>query len=177
MLRSEWNEEFYECIKDIAEHPVVLRMKLYPHHGSTNCYRHCMNVSYYNYQICRMLGLDARSAARAGMVHDLFLYDWHTHAKKTGDRFHGMTHPAAALKNAEKFFELNNTERDIIRTHMWPVTLFAVPRTKEGWVTTLTDKYCGSCETSQRKNTDTARIRRDLGRVVERFFKFADINR
>ena len=26
-------EQFYECIKDIATHPVVLRMKLYPHHG------------------------------------------------------------------------------------------------------------------------------------------------
>ena len=42
-------EQFYECIKDIATHPVVLRMKLYPHHGVTNCYQHCLHVSYYNY--------------------------------------------------------------------------------------------------------------------------------
>ena len=38
-LRREWNKEFYDCIRDVAEHPVVLRMKLYPHHGSSNCYQ------------------------------------------------------------------------------------------------------------------------------------------
>ena len=47
-------------VKDIAEHPVVLRMKLYPHHGSTNCYQHCMNVAYYNYQWCRFLHLGCK---------------------------------------------------------------------------------------------------------------------
>ena len=52
-------EQFYECIKDIATHPVVLRMKLYPHHGVTNCYQHCLHVSYYNYIWCKALGLDS----------------------------------------------------------------------------------------------------------------------
>ena len=75
------------------------------------------------------------------MLHDLFLYDWHTHAKKTGDRFHGLTHPKTALKNASKFFELNEIEKDIIYNHMWPVTFFRIPKTKEGFITTLTDKY------------------------------------
>ena len=96
----QWHQDFWECIEDLARHPVVLRMKLYPHHGSTNCYQHCMNVAYYNYKICRFMHLDAVSAARAGMLHDLFLYDWHTHAKKKGDRFHGLTHPKTAYKNA-----------------------------------------------------------------------------
>jgi hypothetical protein len=27
-LRDEWKYDFYDCIRDIAEHPVVLRMKL-----------------------------------------------------------------------------------------------------------------------------------------------------
>ena len=108
-VRKEWQDEFCESIRDIATHPVVLRMKLYPHH------------------------------------------DWHTHRKKTGDRFHGLTHPRTALKNASKFFDLNEIEKDIIYRHMWPVTFFRVPRTAEGFITTLTDKYCGACETSQRK--------------------------
>ncbi|MCF2555700.1 HD domain-containing protein [Faecalicatena contorta] len=150
-LRREWKQDFYKEIEDIARHPVVLRMKLYPHHGNTNCYQHCMNVAYYNYQWCRFLHLDARSAARAGMLHDLFLYDWHTHARKTGDHFHGLTHPDTACQNACKFFELNSVEKDIIRNHMWPVTFYRLPRTKEGWITTITDKYCGACETSRRK--------------------------
>lgn len=144
-------ERFYEAIKDIATHPVVLRMKLYPHHGTTNCYQHCMNVAYNNYRLCRFLHLDACSAARAGMLHDLFLYDWHTHAAQTGKHFHGLTHPAEAYRNAKKFFALNKIEKDIILNHMWPVTFYRLPRTKEGWITTLTDKYCGVCETSRRK--------------------------
>ena len=150
-LRSRWRDDFYNEIKDIAEHPVVLRMKLYPHHGVTNCYQHCMNVAYYNYQWCRFFHLDARSAARGGMMHDMFLYDWHTHAKRTGDNFHGLTHPEAAYRNAVKFFELNKIEKDIILNHMWPLTFFRLPRTKEGFIATITDKYCGACETSQRR--------------------------
>lgn len=148
---SAWDDEFYECIRDLAEHPVVLRMKLYPHHGNSSCYDHCLNVAYYNYQLCRKFNLDAVSAARGGMIHDLFLYDWHTHAKKTGDRFHGLTHPKAAYKNARKFFKLNKIEKDVILNHMWPVTALSIPRTKEGWVTTIVDKYCGAFETSRRR--------------------------
>ena len=92
--------EFYRTIQDVAEHPVVLRMKKYPHHGDTSCYKHCMRVAYFNYIICKKLHLDAKSAARAGMLHDLFLYDWHTHARETGERLHGFTHAEKAYKNA-----------------------------------------------------------------------------
>lgn len=149
--RLDWGGDFYDCIQDIAEHPAVLRMKLYPHHGHTNCYQHCLHVAFYNYEWCRRLKLDAVSAARGGMLHDFFLYDWHTHAARTGDYFHGMTHPAVALKHSEKFFTLNEIEKDIIYRHMWPLTPIRFPRTKEGWVSTFSDKYCSTLETSQRK--------------------------
>lgn len=156
-IRKEKYKEFYNLIRDIAEHPTVLSMRRYPHHGRTSCYQHCLHVAYYNYLWCRMLKMDARSAARAGMLHDLFLYDWHTHARETGERFHGLTHPAAALQNAERIFELNDTERDIIRSHMWPVTPLAVPQTGEAWITTLADKYCGGFETVRRKKVQAER--------------------
>lgn len=142
---SRSNQEFYDCIRDIMYHPVVLRMKKYPHHCATTCYEHCLHVSYYNYQICKILGLDAKAAARAGMLHDLFLYDWRKHAAKTGDHFHGMTHPRRALKKAEKYFVLSPKERDIILKHMWPLTVIP-PKYPESYVICLTDKYCGACE-------------------------------
>ncbi len=148
--RYNRKKEFYREIKDIATHPVVESMKKFPQHGKTNCYAHCLRVAYCNYCLCSLLGFDARSAARAGMLHDLFLYDWHTHAELTGERFHGLTHPETAYRNAKKHFELNEIEEDVIRSHMWPVTLFTFPRTKEGWITTLTDKYCGARETGRR---------------------------
>lgn len=152
LRKRKWEEEFLECIEDLAKHPVVLRMKLYPHHGTTNCYQHCLHVAYYNYVWCRFLHLDARSAARGGMLHDLFLYDWHTHAKETGKRFHGLTHPKTALSHACRLFDLNSIEKDVIWAHMWPVTLFSIPHTKEGWITTLTDKYCGTFESMKRSS-------------------------
>lgn len=143
--RNDMNQEFYECIRDIMEHPVVLLMKKFPHHCDTDCYQHCMNVAYYNYQICKVLRLDARAAARAGMLHDLFLYDWREHAAKTGDRFHGLTHPKVALRRAEKYFDLNDMEKDIILKHMWPLTIIP-PKYFESYIICLTDKYCGACE-------------------------------
>lgn len=142
---AEGNKEFYDYIKDIVHHPKVLEMKKYSHHCETTCYQHCLNVSYYNYRICKFFHLDARSAARAGMLHDLFLYDWHEHTKKTGDHFHAMTHPKAALENAKKYFDLNPLEEEIILKHMWPVTL-TPPKHREVFIICIADKYCGSCE-------------------------------
>lgn len=139
------NEEFYEYIKDVVHHPVVLEMKNYHHHCGTTCYQHCLNVAYYNYRICKFFHLDAKSAARAGMLHDLFLYDWHNHWKKTGDPVHAMTHPHTAYRNARKYFKLNSLEKEMILKHMFPVTPIP-PMHKETWIITLTDKYCGTCE-------------------------------
>ena len=70
--RTKENLEFYECIRDIVSHPAVLEMKKYYQHCDTDCYEHCLDVAYNNYKICKKLGLDARSAARGGMLHDLF---------------------------------------------------------------------------------------------------------
>lgn len=152
------DEEFYSYIRDIVHHPAVLEMKQYPHHGNTSCYQHCLNVSYYNYRICRFLGWDARSAARAGMLHDLFLYDWHTHARETGNHFHGLTHPWDALKNARKYFVINDLERDMILKHMWPLTVVP-PSRKEAYIICIADKYCGSCEKAQEWKIKMFRIR------------------
>ncbi len=144
-VNSPGNEEFYSYIKDLVHHPYVLKMKKFPHHCETSCYQHCLNVAYYNYRICKFFHLDARSAARAGMLHDLFLYDWRGHRKRTGDPVHAMTHPHRALHNAKKYFHLNSLEEEMIVKHMFPVT--PVPPTHwETWIITLTDKYCGTCE-------------------------------
>lgn len=84
------------------------------------------------------------------MLHDLFLYDWHTHAKETGQRFHGLTHPKTALNHACRLFPLNDIERcdpgAYVASH-----IFSIPHTKEGWIITLTDKYCGAFESMKRK--------------------------
>jgi uncharacterized protein len=144
----EKNQEFYECINDILNHPVVLQMKKYYQHCETDCYEHCLNVAYNNFRICKHLGLDARSAARGGMLHDLFLYDWRKHSRRTGDHLHAITHPIAAYYNARKYFQLNKIEREVITKHMWPVSVIP-PRYPETYIICLTDKYCGSMEIAE----------------------------
>lgn len=133
-------EEFNMIIYDLANHPTVQKMKLYRQHYDTNCFDHCYNVAFYSYLICKKLNLDYISVSRAGMLHDLFLYDWR---KKQPEhkRFHGFRHPRIALNNASKLFDLNEKEKDIILKHMWPITIIP-PKYIKGYIITLTDKYC-----------------------------------
>ncbi len=141
--------EYKEKMRHIAESPVVQEMKLYNHHSYTSCYEHSVHVSYYNYLICGLLGWDKYAAAKAGLLHDLFLYDWHKHKPAEGERMHGFEHPGKALKNAHEHFELTEKEGDMISKHMFPLTL-SLPRYKETYVIILTDKFCSTCEVLDR---------------------------
>ena len=64
-----------------------------------------------NYIVCKKLGLDDNAAAKAGLLHDLFLYDWHGHKPEKGERMHGFEHPNKALKNAHDNFLLQKRRR------------------------------------------------------------------
>ena len=68
--------EFYIIVKDLINNPTVLQMKNYRQHYDTSCYDHCIEVAYWSYLFCKKFNLDYKAAARAGILHDLFLYDW-----------------------------------------------------------------------------------------------------
>ena len=71
------------------------------------------------------------------------LYDWR---KDDGwHKWHAFKHGKFALKNAIKEFNLTDQEKDMIKKHMWPVTIIP-PRTKEGFLLTFIDKYCALME-------------------------------
>ena len=131
---------------DLIENEIVLSMKNFIQHGSTTCYDHCLSVSYYSYKIAKKFNLDAKSVARAGLLHDLFLYDWHkVLEKKPLFQKHGFTHPRTALENACKYFNLNEIEKDIIEKHMWPLTP-RPPRYAETYLVGLADKIAACLE-------------------------------
>lgn len=140
------NTEFNDIIKELIENPTVQEMKKYRQHCDTSCYEHCYLASYYCYKICKKLKLDYQSAARAAMLHDLFLYDWRD--PNSHKRWHAFNHPQTAYDNASKLFELNKKEKDIILKHMWPTTL-PLPRYKESFILTLVDKYCAIVESTK----------------------------
>lgn len=146
LRKYERDQEYLACVKDILDNPVFISMDQYIQHGNTTCKAHCIQVSYLGYKLCKRFGGNWRSAARAGLLHDLFLYDWHTHAKETGNRFHGFTHPRTALENAVRYFELTKEEQGIILRHMWPLTPVP-PSTAAGFAVTYADKFCSTAET------------------------------
>ncbi|MGN1480311.1 HD domain-containing protein [Porcipelethomonas sp.] len=138
---------YYSCISDIFESEEVQKLGGITHHIYTTRLQHSLNVSYYNYVICNFLGLDAVSAARAGLMHDLFYYNRKEHKKdKTnGKKSHSAYHPEIAAENAREAFDISLLERDIIIKHMWPLTL-KLPKYKESYVIVLVDKYCAILE-------------------------------
>ena len=147
----EKDKEFQEIIKPLIENETVCKMKNFMQHYKTTCFDHCYTVSYYCYLICKKFNLDYRSATRAGMLHDLFLYDWR---KRQDDRkgLHAFTHGKTACDNACEIFDLNEKEKDMIIKHMWPVTV-AFPKSTEGFILTFVDKYCATSETFEALNS------------------------
>ncbi len=138
---------YYECVSDIIDAPEIKRLQDITHHISTTRYQHCVNVSYYGFIICRKLKLDARSAARAGLMHDMFYYDRKefNSAREKGQLRHSAKHSLIASENAALITEVSEKERDMIEKHMWPMTR-PMPRFKETYIITFVDKYCAVLE-------------------------------
>lgn len=133
------NNEFENIINELISNETVQKMKNYRQHFDTSCFEHCYLVAFYCYIICKKLHLDYKSATRAAMLHDLFLYDWRD--KNSHHRFHAFHHGKTACANACAIFPLTQKEQNIIIRHMWPVTL-AFPSSIEGFILTFVDKYC-----------------------------------
>jgi uncharacterized protein len=144
--RTPFEKEYYETVQDILRHEEFLKLKDYFHHNSS-IYAHVHDVAYLSYRICKYFKLDYRSAARGALLHDFFLYDWRNHDVPDLPRkkFHGLAHPAIAVANAKKYFSINDMEEDIIKKHMWPLTLVP-PKYKESYIVSFADKYLSSKE-------------------------------
>ena len=92
-----------------------------------------------NREIAKKLNWDYKAVARAGMLHDLFLYNWRVKEERKG--LHAFTHAKQAYKNAIELFDLTDKEQNMIKTHMFPITIIP-PKSKEGFLLTIIDKYC-----------------------------------
>ena len=144
-MKENYQIEFEYIINELIQNEKVKEMKKYRQHCGTSCYDHCYSAAYYCYRICKKLKLDYKSATRAAMLHDMFLYDWRD--PNSHKKWHAFHHPRTAYDNASRLFELNEKEKDIILKHMWPTT-FVPPKYIEGFVLTIVDKYCAIEETS-----------------------------
>ena len=152
---NKYAVEFRTYIEDLFDNDTVQKLDRFTQHFHTSRLQHILNVSYYSYRIAKVIGCDCRAAARAGLLHDLFWYDWRN--KKT-PQMHAFLHPRLALKNASKITELSSREEDAILKHMWPLYR-GIPKYKESYAVTLADKYAATLEIGyQWSNTAAKKI-------------------
>lgn len=150
-ISSKDYEEYLIIAKPIIEHPQYKQMKQYKQHANINCYEHSIDVGLRSFIFGKKHKLDYESMTRAGLLHDFFLYDWHDPNK--GFHWHGYKHPRIALKHAIEMFNINKLEQEIIINHMFPLTLFHFPKSRESWAVCFIDKKCSWHEllTNKRK--------------------------
>lgn len=120
----------------------------YIQHGNMSVRQHCINVAKTSLLIRDKLGIkcNTRDLVRGALLHDYFLYDWHKTDTVKTHRLHGFFHPGKALRNAKKEYRLTKRQADIIKKHMWPLTVVP-PVCREAWIVTMADKYCSLMET------------------------------
>ena len=149
MWNFKYKNQYLNYVSDLMQDTAVQSMRLLPQHrAGVSCYHHSVLVSYASWRVCDWLGLDARAAARGGLLHDFYLYNWRDAASHPGIR-HGSQHPEVALRNARARFSLTWREEDIIRSHMFPYTPTKVYRCLESAVVSTMDKLCAAAMSSE----------------------------
>ena len=129
-------------VSDILEHEKFIKLKECVHHGTTR-FDHSFRVSYYSYKITKKLKLNYIETARGGLLHDFFINE---DLSKTKQKLSMFFHPYPALKNAEKYFQINELEKDIIINHMFPTLPHKIPKSIESWIVSMVDKAVATYE-------------------------------
>lgn len=142
------HHQIHEAAWDILKSQNFKSTKEHIQHGNMTVNNHCINVAKYSIAISEKLGIPCQKEEliRGALLHDYFLYDWHLDDYAKPHKLHGFYHPGRALKNAMKEYNLTPRERDIIKKHMWPLTIVP-PLCREAWIVTTADKWCSLLET------------------------------
>ena len=144
-------KEVFSLGRDIIMSDEAQQMKTFTQHGTTSVFEHALAVAKFslifaiNLEALTGIKVDRTALVRGALLHDYFLYDWHKPSDKRRG-LHGFTHPSIACENAIRDFNIPLIEQDIIRHHMFPLTLFC-PHSWEGWLVCFADKWCALCET------------------------------
>ena len=123
--------EYKKIYKEFIKNPKYKKLVKENHHGTSRI-EHICRVAKVSYGISKFFKLDYISTTRGALMHDFFLND-----ELSSKRF--RTHPKKAYDNAKKYFEVNEKEKDIILSHMFPLTP-EMPKYMESHVVSIADK-------------------------------------
>ncbi len=131
--------EFIKIAETLLEKPQLKALSQCNHHRGKTRLEHVREVAFLSFQWGKRLSLDGNAIIRGALLHDLFYYDW----LHEGPRFHGFRHHNIALKNARKLTNLSKKEEDIIKKHMWPLTVIP-PVYMESLIVSIIDTFCSA---------------------------------
>lgn len=147
MLSEKGLSLFEETMADLLRDPQVRSMQQWRHHFDVTCFEHSVFVAYTAFRLAPFFRTNPYLAARAGLLHDLYLYSPYDSTSHPGNQC--FYHPVAALRNARALVPgLTGMEQNAILTHMWPLARH-MPRCRLALVINLADKFCATLEVSK----------------------------
>ena len=143
------DKNYLKIVDDILNCEDFNKMSEIKHHDS-NRLEHSLRVSYFSYKIAKKLHIDYKSVARGGLLHDFFI-ERTVDYKKAKDKIKLYTtdHPKIAVMKKKKYFDINEMEEDIIKSHMFPIDM-KIPKFAESWVVSSVDKVVSIYEFSKK---------------------------
>ena len=132
-------------LNDYLSHPEVLKMKNHLHHANISTFDHALSVAYKAYEMgYRVKEIDLNLLTVCAFLHDFYLYDWHD--SEPDHSMHGFRHASFSANNASRIFCIPKKGADAIRSHMWPLNITEIPRSREAWILTVADKKVSAIE-------------------------------
>ena len=129
-LDLKTKQELENIYQSFRLNPLIQKMKDIPMHRGSNCYIHSFKVARLAIKkAVNRKDYHLKAVLIASILHDYYLYDWRVeHSKK---KKHGRKHPFIAEANARRDFHIDSEVSEIIKSHMWPLTIHNYPKSKE----------------------------------------------
>lgn len=145
MLKMKVNKEieFNNIVNDILKNKNFIELKYEIHHGISRL-EHSINVAKLAFLFCRKFHVKkCVEVTRAALLHDFF-----KSSEVPTNSF--INHPLKAAENAGEYFAINGFQKNIIESHMFPMTK-VMPKYKECWIVSGADKAVAMVECARYK--------------------------
>ena len=135
--------QFNNIVNDILKNEEFIELKYEMHHGISRL-DHSLSVAHLTYDICDFLNLkNTNDITRAALLHDFF-------KDSEVEKHSFINHPLVASKNAERNFNINKLQKNIIESHMFPISK-VIPKSIGSYIVSIADKIVAIRECAKYK--------------------------